>query len=296
MEQEGLIIANFGTQVEVASMTNDRQRKRCHFRSNLEGLVTGDRVIWRDGNATGVVVAVLNRLSQLARPDPHGEMKTIAANVDRIFIVIAPLPKPHTQVVDRYLVAAESMGIQPILIINKMDLINSENEAFIKTLIELYRSLDYTVLTTSVEKKEGLNQLTDFLKQHTSIFVGQSGVGKSSLVNHLIPDLNLQIGKLSEANQKGRHTTTTTQLFYFPEEGYLIDSPGIREFGLWHMTDEEILYGFVEFRPYIGQCRFRDCQHQHDIHCAIRQAHCNGHISDLRFKSYLNLRQEIKKT
>ncbi len=293
-EQAGLVIAHYGTQVEIeASSSTSLYRKRCHFRSNLGSLVTGDRVIWRDGDPTGVVVAIEDRDSELSRPDPHGSIKTVAANIDRVLIVIAPRPKPHTQLIDRYLVAAENNGIQPALIVNKMDLIDNNNQATIDEFISLYRGLGYEVITASTKQGEGLIALKQFLSHYTSVFVGQSGVGKSSLINMLIPDLNLQVGALSEFNQKGTHTTTTAQLFHFPEGGHLIDSPGIREFGLWHMSLEDILYGFVEFRPFMGHCKFRDCQHLNEPGCALHQAHTEGKISDYRMNSFSELRTTL---
>lgn len=286
-EEHGLVITHYGTQVvvEATEGVNAGVHKRCHFRSNLGSLVTGDRVVWRDGNPYGVVVAVLPRDSALSRPDPHGDMKTIAANIDRIIIVIAPYPEPHANLIDRYLVAANAIGIEPVLLINKVDRIDDATRQKVTYLEHTYRTLGYQVLKVSTRENSGLDELTRYLADFTSVFVGQSGVGKSSLVNALLPDCNLRVGELSE-RQQGNHTTTNAQLFHFPGGGHLIDSPGIREFGLWHMEADEVLEGFVEFRPFIGHCKFRDCSHRHEPGCAILQALAADKISQTRMDSY----------
>ncbi|MFT5419857.1 MAG: ribosome biogenesis GTPase [Candidatus Endobugula sp.] len=308
-EQEGLIIAHYGTQVEIQSAEQDESSidsnippnrvKRCHMRANLGSLVTGDRVIWRDAEPMGVVVAVLPRVSALSRPDPHGEMKTVAANIDNILVVIAPLPRPHSFLIDRYLVAAEAIDIKPVIVINKIDLVDDNNRHIIEELADLYRSLSYDVIESSTTMGNGLDALTTFLKDKTTIFVGQSGVGKSSLINELLPGKNLRVGPLSESTQRGTHTTTTAQLFHFPRVngesgGRLIDSPGIREFGLWHMDEMSILQGFIELEPYIGLCKFRNCQHKQEPKCAILRAYAEGYICERRMNSYLALRETIE--
>jgi ribosome biogenesis GTPase len=286
-EQHGLIITHYGTQVLVEATEGELagQAQRCHFRSNLGSLVTGDRVVWHAGNPLGVVVAVLPRASELSRPDPHGDMKTVAANIDRIVIVIAPYPEPHAVLIDRYLVAASAIGIEPVLLINKIDSVDEATQAKVTLLEKTYRDLGYTVLRASTHTGEGLAALKQFLADFTSVFVGQSGVGKSSLVNALLPAANLRVGALSE-RQLGSHTTTNAQLFHFPDGGDLIDSPGIREFGLWHMDAEDVLEGFIEFRPFIGHCKFRDCSHRHEPGCAILQALAEAKISPGRMDSY----------
>ncbi len=286
-EQHGLVITHYGMQVvvEATEGENAGQQQRCHFRSNLGSLVTGDRVVWRAGNPLGVVVAVLPRDSALQRPDPHGDMKTVAANIDRIIIVVAPYPEPHANLIDRYLVAANAIDIEPVLLINKTDRIDDSTREKVTYLETTYRALGYTVLMVSTKTETGLDELKKYLANYTSVFVGQSGVGKSSLVNALLPESNLRVGGLSE-RQQGTHTTTSATLLHFPGGGQLIDSPGIREFGLWHMDEDEVLEGFIEFRPFLGHCKFRDCSHRHEPGCAILKGLESGDISQTRMDSY----------
>ncbi|TWH71335.1 ribosome biogenesis GTPase [Azomonas agilis] len=288
-EQKGLVIAHFGVQIEVEACEGELkgQRIRCHLRANLPALVTGDYVVWRPGHqGDGVVVAQLPRHSELCRPDPRGQLKPVAANVDQILIVVAPLPEPHANLIDRYLVAAEHAGIRPLLVFNKADLVTEDNQASLEALLSVYQSLGYAVLSVSAQSRTGLDQLQQSLKGCISVFVGQSGVGKSSLVNQLLPEVQTPVGALSEFSGKGTHTTTTARLFHFPEGGDLIDSPGIREFALSHIDRQIVTEGFVEFRPWLGRCRFRDCQHQHEPGCALLGALAEGHIDPKRMESY----------
>lgn len=284
-EQEGLIVAHFGTQVAVENSAG--KSFRCHMRANLEGLVTGDRVIWCEGESTGVVVAQKERDSVLLRPDPYGKLKPVAANIDQIFIVIAPYPEPHAKLIDRYLVASETVGIEPIIVLNKTDLLAQDpaQAQMMEALLEIYPGLGYRILRTSC-LEGGMEELHEALQQRTSVFVGQSGVGKSSLVNVLLPEAHLRVGALSENTLKGTHTTTTAMLLHMPGGGSLIDSPGIREFGLWHMSREQVEAGFIEFREFLGHCKFRDCQHRHEPGCAILQAVEEALISEERLESY----------
>lgn len=289
-EQKGLVIAHYGQLIDVAEAEHPETSDiyRCHVRANLDSLVTGDYVVWRAGHdKSGVIEARLERDSLLQRPDNYGRLKPVAANIDRIIIVVATEPTPHANLIDRYLVAAETIGIQPAILFNKSDLINDDNRDKIETLCQQYKDLGYEVLFTNAYDLEYCeSSLKDWLKNYTSIFVGQSGVGKSSLIRSILEDDSIRVGDLSENTRKGTHTTTTAKCFHIPGGGRIIDSPGIREFGLWHITAEDLLAGFIEFRPHIGYCRFRDCKHESEPGCAILQALEEGEISPLRMDSY----------
>ncbi|MCJ8170255.1 small ribosomal subunit biogenesis GTPase RsgA [Atopomonas sediminilitoris] len=287
-EQTGLVIAHFGVTVEVES--DEGVRHRCHLRANLPALVTGDRVVWRAGNQdNGVIVAQLPRTSELCRPNNHGQLKPVAANVEQILIVIAPEPHAHANLIDRYLVAAEHAGIKPLLLLNKVDLLNDENSPRLHSMLDTYRGLGYQVLEVSAHHGDAMEQLYAALDGHISVFVGQSGVGKSSLVNTLLPGEDTRVGDLSQATGKGTHTTTTARLFHFPSGGDLIDSPGIREFALSHIDRHAVEDGFVEFRDLLGRCRFRDCKHEQEPGCALLKALEDGTVSPLRINSYRHI-------
>ncbi len=292
-EQEGLIIAHFGQSLEVEAINKapDEENYRCFARANIDALVTGDRVVWRAGkDQTGIIETRLTRDSLLQRPDNYGQLKPVAANIDRILLVVATEPKPFANLIDRYLVAAETLEIKPAILFNKSDLINEENRTFIESLRCTYENLGYEVLLTSaMDLAQCESELTDWLQNHTSVFVGQSGVGKSSLIRSILDDDTIRVGALSQNTRKGTHTTTTAKLFHLPGGGRLVDSPGIREFGLWHINENELLAGFIEFRPYIGYCKFRDCKHEQEPGCAIKAAFEAGEISESRMHSYQHI-------
>jgi len=292
-EQAGLIITNYGQ----ALIVEDKQKKlhRCVARQNLGALVCGDRVIWQAAlaeNNEGVIVAVEERQSLLQKPGFGGKLKPMAANINQIVIVSAIEPPPKPYLIDRYLIAAENLPATPIILINKMDLLKDEDKISINELIKSYEKIGYKVITASKVTDHGFDNLLTALKNHTSIFVGLSGVGKSSLINHLMPELNIRVGELSEASGEGTHTTTSSTLYTLPCEGVLIDSPGVRDFGLWNTSAEEILNGFIELHDYIGHCKFSNCSHIHEPGCAIKQALKDGKISQLRFNNYQKIVQE----
>lgn len=297
-EQEGLIIAHYGQQLDVEALEGERAGTivRCFVRANMDSLVTGDKVVWRSGkNETGVIVARCERHNLLQRPDNFGALKPVAANIDHIILVIASEPEPHDNLIDRYLVASEITDIPAVILLNKTDLISDQNRDSIGALLGRYEALGYEVVRTSAAESgdRPSPEVEALVKGQTSVFVGQSGVGKSSIIQTLIPDETLRVGAVSESTGKGVHTTTTAKLFHLPMGGDLIDSPGIREFGLWHMTPREIEYGFREIRNLIGHCKFRNCRHLGDPGCAIDAAAQEGTISPERLKSFHRILQDM---
>jgi len=295
-EQHGLIISHFGRTVDVESTEGEFKGEifRCHMRTNLGQLVTGDRVIWRMGKESGVVVAKQDRSTELLRPNPYGEMKPVAANIDFIVITVAVEPTPFSNLIDRYLVAAELSGIEPVILLNKTDLLTEENRTALDEMLARYKTLKYQVLEASPASEQGLNQLKNMLKNRISVFVGQSGVGKSSLINRLLPGVDIKVGELSTQTKKGRHTTTTARLFHFPDGGDLIDSPGIREFGLWHIEPDQVIQGFRELNSVSEMCQFRDCKHEKEPGCALKKAVDDGTISKHRWNSYKHIVYSIE--
>lgn len=286
-EREGLIIAHYGVQVDVEDAQGNLFR--CHLRANLESLVTGDRVVWREGKPTGVIEARIPRITELTRPNSSGELRPVAANIDQIIIVVAPRPELQRSLIDRYLVAAHATGIKPVLLLNKIDLLQGDRGDKVQNELKVYSSLGYPMIRASTVSDSGLEEVYQAVRDRVSVFVGQSGVGKSSLINRLLPGVEQAVAALSEAADKGVHTTTTARLFHIPAGGDLIDSPGIREFGLWHMDKSAVAAGFLEFEPFLGQCRFRDCRHEQDPGCAILQAVEDGDIVQGRLESYRDI-------
>ncbi len=290
-EQPGLVITNYGQTLLIEDQKGNLFR--CVARQNLGSIVCGDNVIWQPSiNQDGVIIAIEERESLLQKPGFGGKLKAMAANINQIVITSAVQPAPNPYLIDRYLIAAENLPATPIILLNKIDLVDDSNRDHIEKLISDYRSIGYQVITASKVLDHGFDDLMESLKTHTSIFVGLSGVGKSSLINQLLPELNIRVGELSEASGEGTHTTTSSTLYHLPCGGNLIDSPGVRDFGLWNISEDDILHGFIELREDIGHCKFSNCSHQQEPGCAIQQALSEGKISQQRFSNYQKILHE----
>ncbi len=240
----------------------------------------------------GLIEEILPRQSALVRKDAGSTAKkviqqTMLANLDQVVIVLAVAqPEPHFAFLDRYLIICESVQIHAVICLNKADLVIEER---VQSGADLYRRLGYTVLFTSAQTDEGMQELRDVLKDHTSLFTGPSGVGKSSLVNAIEPGMAIRTGLVSDATGKGKHTTTGSQLYHLSTGGWLADSAGIRALAAWNIPQEELASCFVEFRAYLGSCVYTDCTHMNEEGCAILQAVQDGHIDPRRYKSYARM-------
>jgi len=287
----GRIISHYGQHVDVESLITEDEGRiiRCTERSNLPRLVTGDLVVWSDDGADGgVVLALGQRRNFFGRPSPEGQFKAMAANIDIVLVVFASSPTPHVSLIDRYLVAIEQQHLTAVLVLNKLDLLNQEELTELDYILSPYGEIGYPVYKVSAEDGRGMDELEQVLANQTTILVGQSGVGKSSLLNKLSSGKLADVAPLSESWDRGTHTTTTSSLYHMP--GFdLIDSPGIREFGLGHIDEQQVFEGFIEFRPFAGSCKFRDCSHRQEPGCAIQAALEAGQIGVERVDSYFRI-------
>jgi ribosome biogenesis GTPase len=275
--------------------TEDGQQYRCTVRRLLRTLVTEERNIVAAGDRVWFLPA-LNQEGVIERVEPRhglltrafrGREHVLVANVDQVVIVVSlvePELKPH--LIDRYLASAAQGGITPLICLNKADLV--EPVAY-QPLIGVYSQLGIFALLSSATTGQGIERLRERLIGRQTVFAGQSGVGKSSLLNAIQPGLGLRVREVSETNQKGRHTTTTAQLLRLDFGGWVVDTPGIRQFQLWDIIPEEVEGFFPEFRPYVPLCAYPDCTHTHEDRCAVQKAVELRQISARRYASYLGL-------
>jgi len=264
---------------------------RTMARDSRNAVVTGDRVVFRPGGDVhqGVIERVEPRHGILARKS-NGKEHILVANIDQILIVAsAASPELKTNLIDRYLVNAEVHEVPAIICINKIDLVDPQS---LQSVAALYGQLGYQVILTSMVDGRGIDQLRHMLNGRETAVSGQSGVGKSSLLNSVDSDLRLDTSDVSEWSQKGRHTTRRAHLLPLKAGGWVADTPGIRQFVLWDLSLEEIDGYFIEFRSFIPYCRYPDCSHMHEDNCGVQDAVAAGLIAQRRYNSYIRMREE----
>lgn len=274
-----------------------RMLEKAHgAKSNL--IVVGDEVhikIINKDSMEGVIEEILPRKSKLSRPSPHDKSglseQIIVANLDQIVIVVSTMHPPiKPGLIDRYLAAAEFLELTPVVCINKIDLVEPD---LIKRILAPYRALGYECHEVCAINKTGIEPVMEKLHGKTSVIAGHSGVGKSSLLNAIQPDLKLKTGNISAWHDKGKHTTSAISLMPLAIGGFVVDTPGIREFGLWGITQENLAFYFTEFRPFIDDCKFSPCSHLHEPSCAIKAALADGKISAERYESYVRIYESL---
>jgi ribosome biogenesis GTPase len=273
-------------------------RGRLKLAGRASKLAVGDRVLVDAPESDAAdnaytIEEILPRRSALSRRAPGAKLaeRVVASNVDQVLVIFAAAkPEPNERMLDRFLAIAEGSELAVRIVINKMDLVA---ESATRNRFALYDRLGYPVHFTSCKRGEGLDEVAPILPDRTSVLAGPSGVGKSSLMNALYPGLDLRVAEISESVNKGRHTTVGAFIHPLPNGAYVVDTPGLREVGLWGLPAAALDACFPEFRPHLGECRFTDCAHDAEPNCAIREATASGTIDAGRYESYLRMRQEL---
>jgi ribosome biogenesis GTPase len=277
----------------------DGEFLQCVTRGKKTNVAVGDVVhLQRTSNNQAVIEKIAERSTLLYRSDQY-KSKLLAANITRLFIVVATEPSFADDLVSRSLVACEAAGVEAHLILNKIDV--QEPLARARERAGLYASLGYPLheVSAKADPEGTVATLTPLLAGQTSIFIGQSGMGKSSLINLLVPDADIAVREISEALDTGKHTTTFTRLYRLPEAtggGQIIDSPGFQEFGLYHLTEGMLERAFVEFKPFLGACKYYNCRHLAEPQCAVLGAVADGKIAKIRHELYAQLLHESEQT
>jgi ribosome biogenesis GTPase len=299
--KQGVVIRDEGN-VVLVDIPGEAEPVPCVIRKTLrrkagkrsKPVVVGDHVSVEYSGDGAAVAAVEPRRSRLSRPDPlrkHRE-HIIVANIDAVLVVVSVKePELTPGLIDRFLVAIESRELQAGIAINKIDLATGRDH---EPVVALYRQLDYPVFEVSCETGQGIENVRTFLKDKTTTMLGHSGVGKSSIANALDPALKLRVGDVSDGTGRGQHTTTSVSLLPLPWGGYLVDTPGIREFGLRDMEERDIGHWFRDLEPFLHQCRFNDCVHEKEPDCAVKAAVEHGEILPWRYESYLRILESIR--
>ena len=289
---QGLDVASYGKRFDVELA--EKMRISCVTRGKKTDLACGDIVnIILTDKREGVVESSLPRSSLLYRSNAF-KSKILASNVTQIVITLATQPSFYENLLNRCLVASEAANIKPLIVLNKCDLADTSDA---KITLKRYENLGYQVLHLAAT--ENISGLLPHLNNHKSVLVGQSGMGKSTIINALLPTENVRTQIVSDALDSGKHTTTATHLYHLDDLGLdknssLIDSPGLQEFGLHHLSNEQIELAFIEFKPFLGKCRFNNCKHSHEPDCAVINAVQNGNVSAERLRFYQELSTELK--
>lgn len=294
--QTARIISHHGRQLYAETETGEKIK--CKMRQNLGDLACGDYVLLQQAlNATGesqnVVIAVKERTNLLVKTGFAGAVKPVAANIGQLVIVTSLRPKPNPYLIDRYLTSAENLPAKAAIVINKVDLLDDETRQIADNLTSLYQNIGYQVICTSIKNNIGIDELSEALNNTTSILVGLSGVGKSSLVKAILPKEEIKIGETSASTGEGKHTTTVSALYHLKGNGIIIDSPGVRDFTPINKSQAEITHGFIDIRRFNGACKFANCSHQNEPECAMKEAVKKGELNEQRFNNYLRLVAEF---
>ena len=294
---QGIVLRGTGGVWQVRTETGETVPASLRGRlkqAETEKLAVGDDVVVErvERDDAWTIVEMLPRRSKLARREPGGgpRERVVVANIDQVVVVFAVAePEPHVRMLDRFLVIAEANDLLSRIVVNKVELASDARGRF-----ALYERIGYPVHYTSVKRGDGLAELRDALIDRVSALTGPSGVGKSSLLNAMFPGLNLRVGEISRSVMKGRHTTVGADLHPLPDGGYVVDTPGLREVGVWGLEVGELDRCFPEMRPLLEQCRFGDCTHRVEPGCAVLEGVASGQVSRERYESYLKLRGELE--
>lgn len=296
---KGLVVKNTGSWYTVK--TDDGKTVESKIKGNfrLKGIrstnpvAVGDRVeIKRNQEGTAFITDIQERRNYIIRKSQNLSKQShiIAANVDQAFLVITiDHPQTSTTFIDRFLASAEAYEVPVILVFNKTDLLTPEEARYQEMMMTLYDTVGYQCIAISAEKGDGVNSLLPILTDKITLFSGNSGVGKSTLINRILPDVNLRTAEISDSHNTGMHTTTFSEMLELPEGGYVIDTPGIKGFGTFDMEPEEITSYFKEIFKFSKDCRFNNCTHTHEPGCAVLKALEEHFIAPSRYQSYLSM-------